>query len=78
MVTLGTGRNDPRGWVRAAYTILDMIDQTGPGDKLPTLAQIAAAAGVSRTTAARACQELARLGLVCLIPGHGYYPRTGP
>lgn len=78
MVTIGTGPGDPRGWVRAAYSVLDLIEQAGPCDKLPTLAQIAAASGVSRTTAARACQELARLGLVCLIPGHGYYPRTGP
>jgi DNA-binding IclR family transcriptional regulator len=76
MVTLGTGRNDPRGWVRAAYSVLDVVEQAGPRDKLPTLAQIAAASSVSRPTAARACQELARLGLVCLIPGHGYYPRT--
>jgi DNA-binding transcriptional MocR family regulator len=53
-----------------------VIEQAGPRDKLPTLAQIAAASGVSRTTAARACQELARMGLVCLIPGHGYYPGT--
>jgi len=74
MVTLGTGRDDPRAWVRAAYAVLDVIEQAGPRDKLPTLAQIAATSGVSRSAAARACQELARLGLVCLIPGHGYYP----
>jgi DNA-binding GntR family transcriptional regulator len=77
MVTIGTGRDDPRGWVRAAYAVLDMIEQAGPRDKLPTLAQIAAASGVSRPTAARACQELALMGLVDLIPGHGYYPRAG-
>ncbi|MGH3190606.1 MAG: GntR family transcriptional regulator [Streptosporangiaceae bacterium] len=76
MVTVGTGRDDPRGWVRAAYSVLDVIEQAGPRDKLPTLAQIAAASGVSRTTAARACQELARMRLIDLIPGHGYYPRT--
>jgi DNA-binding GntR family transcriptional regulator len=77
MVTVGTGRDDPRGWVRAAYSVLDVIEQAGPGDKLLTLAQIAAASGVSRPTAGRACQELARMGLVSRIPGHGYYPRTG-
>ncbi len=76
MVTVGTGRDDPRAWVRAAYSILDVVDRTGPRHKLPTLAQIAAASGVSRTTAARACQELARMGLIDLIPGHGYYPST--
>jgi DNA-binding GntR family transcriptional regulator len=77
MVTLGTGRDDPRGWVRAAYAVLDVIERTSPRDKLPTLAQIAADAGVSRPTAGKACRELARRGLVCRIPGHGYYPRTG-
>lgn len=75
-MTLGTGPDDPRGWVRAAYSVLDVIDRTGPHDKLPTLAQISAASGVSRSTARRACHELARLGLVYRVPGHGYYPRT--
>jgi DNA-binding transcriptional MocR family regulator len=62
-VTVGTGRDDPRGWVRAAYSILDVIERTSPGDKLPTLAQIAAESGVSRHTAGKACRELARRGL---------------
>jgi hypothetical protein len=57
MVTLGTGRDDPRGWVRAACSVLDVIEQAGPRDKLPALAQIAAESSVSRPTAARACQE---------------------
>ena len=74
MVTLGTGRDDPRAWVRAAYTLLDAADRTGPGSKLPTHAQTAGTLGVSRFTISRACQELTRLGLIRLIPGHGYYP----
>jgi DNA-binding transcriptional MocR family regulator len=73
MVTIGTGRDDPRAWVRAAYAILDAAEQADPGRKLPTHAQIAVALGVSRFTTARACQELSCLGLVRLIPGHGYY-----
>ncbi len=77
VVTVGVGRDDPRGWVRAAYSVLDVIEQAGPCDKLPTLAQIAAASGVSRPTAGKACRELARMGLVYRIPGHGYYPRSG-
>ncbi|MGH3190175.1 MAG: GntR family transcriptional regulator [Streptosporangiaceae bacterium] len=77
MVTVGTGRDDPRGWVRAAYVVLDVIEQAGPRDKLPALAQIAAVCGVSRPTVGKACQELARRGLVYRIPGHGYYPRPG-
>ena len=77
MVTIGTGRDDPRAWVRAAYTLLDAADQAGPGGKLPTHAHIAATLGVSRFTITRACLELARMGLVHLIPGHGYYPADG-
>ncbi|MGH3192432.1 MAG: GntR family transcriptional regulator [Streptosporangiaceae bacterium] len=73
-MTLGTGRDDPRAWVRSAYAILDAAEAAGPGRKLPSHAQIARTLGVSRFTAGRACQELARMGLVHLIPGHGYYP----
>ena len=74
MVTIGTGRDDPRAWVRAAYTILDAADTAGSGGKLPTHAHLAATLSVSRFTITRACRELSRLGLVRLIPGHGYYP----
>ncbi len=77
MVTIGTVRDGPRAWVRAAYLILDAADTAGPGVKLPTHAQITATLGVSRFTAARACRELARKGLIRLIPGHGYYPGDG-
>jgi len=34
--------------------------------------------GISHSTAHRACRELARLGLIRLVPVHGYYPRTRP
>jgi DNA-binding GntR family transcriptional regulator len=74
MVTIGTGCDDPRAWVCAAYAILDAAEQTGPGGKLPSHAQIARTLSVSRFTIGRACQELSRLGLIRLIPGHGYYP----
>jgi len=72
-VSIGTGREDPRAWVRAAYAILDAAEQAGPGGKLPTHAKIAGTLAVSRFTIGRACRELSRLGLVRLIPGHGYY-----
>ena len=26
----------------------------------------------------RACRELARLGIIRYVPGHGYYPGTRP
>jgi DNA-binding transcriptional regulator YhcF (GntR family) len=75
VVTIGTGRDDPRAWVRAAYAILDAAEAAGPDGKLPSHAQIAATLRVSRFTIGRACRELSRMGLVRLIPGHGYYAR---
>jgi DNA-binding FadR family transcriptional regulator len=77
MVTIGTGPDDPRAWVRAAYLILDAAEAASPGDKLPSHAQIVRQLGVSRFTARRACRELARIGLIRLVPGHGYYPGDG-
>jgi GntR family transcriptional regulator, phosphonate transport system regulatory protein len=78
VVTIGIGPDDPRAWVRAAYLILDAAEAANPGDKLPSHAQITATLGISRFTARRACQELARMGLVQLVPGHGYFPGGGP
>ncbi len=75
MVSIGTGRGDPRAWVQAAYLIFDTIAEAGHDGKLPTHPQITAALGVSRFTAARACRELTGMGLIHLVPGHGYYPR---
>jgi DNA-binding GntR family transcriptional regulator len=74
MVTVGTGPDDPRVWVQAAYTILDAVGQASPGDKLPTQKQLAATLGISRSTAGHAYDELTRMRLVHLIPGLGYYP----
>ena len=77
MVTLGTGRGDPRAWVRAAYLLADAAEQTTPGAKLPTQSELTARLGISPDTATRACQELARLGLIHLIPGRGYHTGNG-
>jgi DNA-binding FadR family transcriptional regulator len=74
MVSIGAGPRDPRAWVRAAYTLIEAAEACGPGDKLPAQAQITAELGISEATARRACRELARLGLIHLVPGHGYYP----
>ncbi len=78
MVIIGTGRADPRPWVQAAYLLADAAQAADPGDKLPTQAQITAALGISEATTRRACRELTRLGLLRLVPGHGYYARTRP
>jgi DNA-binding GntR family transcriptional regulator len=78
MVSIGAGSDDPRAWVRAAYKLIEAAETCGPGDKLPAQAQITAELGISPATARRACRELARLGLIRLVPGHGYYPGTRP
>lgn len=70
MVSIGTGPNDPRAWVRAAYKLIEAAEGAAPGDKLPAQAQITAELGISEATA--------RLGLIRHIPGHGYYPGTRP
>jgi DNA-binding transcriptional regulator YhcF (GntR family) len=77
VVTLGTGRADPRAWVRTAYLLADAAGQSAPGDKLPTQPELTARLGISPETATRACQELSRLGLIHLIPGRGYYAGHG-
>ena len=78
MVTIGTGPDDPRQWVKAAYAVTDAIQrsQTGPHGKLPTRAALAHALGIHPQTVARAYRELASMGLIRHIPGHGYYPGT--
>jgi DNA-binding GntR family transcriptional regulator len=73
MVTIGTGRDDPRGWVKVAYTVNDAIQcgQTGPYGKLTTRSELARTLSVHPQTVARAYKELADLGIIYLIPGHG-------
>jgi DNA-binding GntR family transcriptional regulator len=78
MVSIGTGPGDPRAWVRAARKLIEAAETAAPGDKLPAQAQITAELGISPATTRRACRELTRLGLIRLVPGHGYYPGTRP
>jgi DNA-binding GntR family transcriptional regulator len=78
VVSIGTGPDDPRAWVRVAYKLIEAAEACGPGDKLPGQAQITAELGISPATTRRASRELTRLGLIRLIPGHGYYPATRP
>jgi DNA-binding GntR family transcriptional regulator len=74
MVGIGVGPADPRAWVRAAYKLIEAAEASTPGSKLPAQAQITAELGISEATVRRACRELTRLGLIRLVPGHGYYP----
>ena len=81
MVRIGTGRDDPRQWVKAAYAVTDAIQrgQIGPRGKLPARSELACTLGVNQKTVARAYQELAGLGIIYLVPGHGYFPNfEGP
>jgi DNA-binding transcriptional regulator YhcF (GntR family) len=75
MVTIGIGRDDPRQWVKAAYAVTDAIQggRTGPYGKLTTRSELARALGVHPQTVARAYKELADLGIIYLVPGHGYF-----
>jgi DNA-binding GntR family transcriptional regulator len=76
MVTIGTGRHDPRRWVKAAYAVTDAMDrgETGPHGKLPPRSQLAAKLGMHPETIARAYRELTSMGIIHLVPGHGYFP----
>jgi DNA-binding GntR family transcriptional regulator len=76
MVSIGAGPHDPRAWVRAARKLIEAAQTADPGDKLPAQAQLTAELGISQATARRASRELARLGLIRYVPGHGYYPGT--
>jgi GntR family phosphonate transport system transcriptional regulator len=73
MVSIGVGPYDPRAWVRAAHKLIEAAEAAAPGEKLPEQAQITAELGISEATARRACRELARLDLIQLVPGRGYY-----
>ena len=76
MVRIGTGRDDPRQWVKAAYTVTDAMQrgQIGPRGKLPARSELACTLGINQKTVARAYQELADMGIIYLVPGHGYFP----
>ena len=78
VVTIGTGRDDPRQWVKAAYAVTDAMQRgdIGPHGKLPARTQLACTLGVNQKTVARAYQELADIGIIYLVPGHGYYPNV--
>jgi GntR family transcriptional regulator, phosphonate transport system regulatory protein len=49
--------------------------QYGPDDRLPSVAEIAAAWSVNRKTANKALLTLAAEGLIEVEPGMGYYVR---
>ena len=78
MVTIGTGRDDPRAWVQAAYLLLGAMqeEQTGRGGKLPAGSEVAAKLGVHTVTVARAYRELTAMAIIYLVLGYGYFPKV--
>ncbi len=66
---------DPRLYMKIAGSLLARIEDgtCKPGDQLPTLGRLAGTFEVSRQTAQHAMQVLAGEGLVCFVPGRGYY-----
>jgi len=70
---IGTGRDDPRRWVNAAYLLIDAMD-SDPDGKPPSKSEIAAKLGIHQTTVARAHRELRALGIIRHVPGHGILP----
>jgi DNA-binding transcriptional regulator YhcF (GntR family) len=61
MVTIGTGRDDLRQWVKVAYMVNDAIQcgQTGLYGKLTTRSELVRTLSVHPQTVARAYKELA-------------------
>jgi Bacterial regulatory proteins, gntR family len=73
------GRVDAQ-WVKAAGGLADGI-RTGryaPGERLPTVADMALAACVHPKVMARALRQLRELGYVQFRNGHGYYVADDP
>jgi DNA-binding GntR family transcriptional regulator len=74
---IGTGRNDPRRWVQAAYLITAAIRDGDARDPLPSKPEVMSELGVSASTVERAYRELEAMGLVRRVPGLGYFPGAG-
>jgi DNA-binding GntR family transcriptional regulator len=74
------GGREGSQWVKAAEGLADGI-RTGrydPGERLPSLADMAAAACVHPAVMARALRRLRELGYVGYVRGHGYYVSDMP
>jgi DNA-binding GntR family transcriptional regulator len=66
---------DPRKYrkiyhaIRAGITSGDIA----PGTRIPSIADLTVAHGISRGTASRALRDLVSDGLITRYPGHGYF-----
>ena len=78
VVIIGVGKNDPRLWVKAAYAVLDTMEnaETDPNDPVPSKAELARKLSISAHTAGRALRKLADMGIIYHAPAHGSFPST--
>ncbi len=79
-VTASVGGDDPRPWMLVAHTLLERIGtgELRPGDRMPLVAAIGDAAGVSMPTVRLAYAYLEGRGAIRYRPGTGYHVSGGP
>lgn len=78
MTVIGQGRDDPRKWVKAAYVLLDAIEngELGPDGKLPTRSEVAAKLDCHEKSVIHAYRELIDMGIIYWVAGHGHFPTS--
>jgi DNA-binding transcriptional regulator YhcF (GntR family) len=74
MPVIGSGRHDPRLWVKAAYYLTDVMETWEPSRRqLPTRSSVAAKLDMHDGTVERAYRELVHMGIIYRVDGHGYF-----
>jgi DNA-binding transcriptional MocR family regulator len=77
LIALATEEANPRG-IAAAIARLITVGDLAPGDRLPTVRELAAELGVSPATVSHAWQTLSRAGLVVSRGRSGTFVRSTP
>lgn len=70
---------DPRAWVGVANALLDRIASgavRAAGSRVPPVTSLGLESPAAPGAAARAFRALAEEGILCWVPGRGYYVRT--
>ena len=69
---------DPRAWVRVANALLDRIASGAvrAGSRVPPVTSLGLESPAAPGAAVRAFRVLAEEGVLCWVPGRGYYVRT--
>jgi DNA-binding GntR family transcriptional regulator len=62
--------------VKAAYAVINEMEsgKTGPRNPVPSKDELIGNLRISANTAGRALRELADMGIIYQVPGHGYFP----